>query len=166
MRTVRQSHLSTSSSDLKFIRGVAYRIQKASNSCCGWTASRAFIERSLRLETTLGVPDQALGDEVHEEVVVAAQNLLKRLGAWTSPSTLRVHNRARGARLIYKWLSQLHISMATVSVRTKEQSPPRATVDEVLVRYTEDFHDTRQLFLFILTGEDGESRKQLRQDAT
>ena len=49
---------------------------------------------------------------------------------------------------------------------TEEQSLPRAAIDELLVRYSEHFHNARQLLLLILAGEDGESRIQLCQDAT
>lgn len=48
---------------------------------------------------------------------------------------------------------------------TEEQPLAGTAVDKLLVRHSEDFHDTRQLLLFVLAGEDGESRIQLCQDA-
>jgi hypothetical protein len=50
----------------------------------------------LRLDATLGVPHKALGDEVNEKFIVAAENLGKGFGSWSSPASLRVHYRPRG----------------------------------------------------------------------
>lgn len=48
----------------------------------------------------------------------------------------------------------------------KKNSLPRAFVDEIFVWNTKDFHDTGQLLLFILAGENWEPSVQLSQNAT
>ena len=49
---------------------------------------------------------------------------------------------------------------------TEEEVLPRALIDEVLVRQSEDLHDARELLLFVLSWEDGESGVKLGEDAT
>lgn len=60
----------------------------------------------MRLETAFGIPDQTLGDEVYEEIVITAQHLLKSLGARSSPSAFGVHHRSRGASLVCENVSR------------------------------------------------------------
>jgi hypothetical protein len=44
---------------------------------------------------------------------------------------------------------------------TKKDPLARALVDKIIVRNAKNFHDTRQLLLFVLARKDRESREQL-----
>jgi len=51
----------------------------------------------LRFESSFGIPDEALGDEVDEEVVVRFEDLSERLGSWTTPFPLGVYDGTRSS---------------------------------------------------------------------
>lgn len=102
----------------------------------------------LGFDAPLGVPNQTFGDEVDELFVVASENLGKCLGPRSPPSTFGVNHCTRGP----------------VGIEKKLLS--RATVNKLLVRGTEDLHDTGQLLLFVLSRKYGETCVQFRQNAT
>jgi hypothetical protein len=51
-------------------------------------------------------------------------------------------------------------------VLTEEESLSRATINKILVRGAQDFHDARQLLLLVFTGENRKSSVQLSENAT
>lgn len=77
-------------------------------------------------------------------------------GPWSSPLAVERHCYL-GTR---EWRNRL----STVQ-HTKEESLAGAAVDKVLVWGPKNLHDTRQLLLFVFTGEDGETSVQLSKDA-
>ena len=74
------------------------------------------------LEPAFGVPAEASCDEVEEGFVFAFQGLLERFGAGASSFTLRRHCEAGFAQGV------------------EEEFLASGFFDEVLLRWTEDFH--------------------------
>jgi hypothetical protein len=72
--------------------------------------------------------------------------LPKVLGAWTATAALGRNSQA--------WFAE----------RIEEQLLASALLNEMLLGGTEDFHDASQLFLFVLTREDGITGEQFGQD--
>lgn len=126
-----------------------------------------------RLESTVGVPRQALGDEVNKELVVRFQHLGKRLGSWSASLALGVDDRSGGALRVcdsatgMECVSKDRLSTKRRGVKelTEEDILARTLINDVLVGQTEDLHDARQLLLLVLSREDGEAGVELGEDA-
>lgn len=103
--------------------------------------------RRVRFATTIGVPDETLGDKVNEEFVVALEYLCEGLCARTTSATFRIDNRSR------------------CTSRIEEELLARAPIDEILVGQSKHFHNASELFLLVLAREDGVSSEHFCENA-
>jgi len=106
------------------------------------------LQRCLRFHSSLRIPNKATCNEVNKVIVLTPQNLSKRFRSRSSATTLGVNHRSGCAIVV------------------EEESLSRATIDKILVRGTQDFHDARQLLLLVFTRENRESSVQLSENAT
>jgi hypothetical protein len=72
----------------------------------------------------------------------------RRLAAWASPPAFAADSDSRFAN------------------RVEEELLASALLDQMLIGWAEDLHDAGQLFLFVLTREDGITSPKLRENAT
>lgn len=102
------------------------------------------LEGLVRLEAAFGIPLETLVDEIYKAFVGRFQGLAEWFRARTSLAPLGIRHYPR------------------VAVRVKEQFPPRALLYEMVGRDALDLHNTCELFLFILSWEEGVSCEKVR----
>lgn len=98
-------------------------------------------------QTTFGIPDEAFGNEVNKALIVTSEHLRQGLGSRLSAATFGVHD--------WSWSAS----------GVEKEFLPRAAVDQVLIRHTENLHNARELFLLVLAREDREASVQLSKNA-
>jgi len=97
------------------------------------------LQSCLGLHPSLGIPDKTARNEIHKILVLASEDLSKGLCSRSPSTTLGIHHRPWGTIVI------------------EEKPFAGAAVDEILIRGSQDFHDARQLLLFVFAREDGEA---------
>lgn len=98
--------------------------------------------------TSIRIPTQTFGQEIEKRFVVTLQRLLKGLG--TRSSSFAFGGDCKS------WFAK----------RVKEQLLSCGLFNQSLVRRTKHFHYTSQLFLFVLTRENGVSSQELGKNTT
>ena len=115
----------------------------------------------LRFQALVGIPMKALSDEINEEVIVAFEDLRKGLCSRSASSSFGIDEWPRGSSCVYFGQSDFN---GKENQSTEEQLFARSAFHKVFVGHAENLHDTSELFVLVLSGENWYPCIQFRQD--